>query len=395
MEVDVPQSLRLVIGRHLARLSDGTMAILNFAAVIGRSFTFELLEAATGEDAEQLLDRVEEGERTGLISSTLDHPASRFRFPHELVRQAVVEGLSPPGRQRIHLRVANAIERLHADALESHANDLAHHLLQAGAAATDPRRTVRFLAMAAKREISQSAYESAIRDLQNAFELLKQLPHSKERDNRELDLLFDYGLALLAARGWHVPERESTYLRAHKLCLELGGDPRLFSVLYGLWSLHHVRGQHPRAVPYAAGMTQLGMRSPNDGMLVQAHWARGCGQFFMGQFADAHVSFQEGISQYYRQRHGNLEREYGQDPCMSCLCYDAMTLWILGYAVQAAKRWQDSLNLACDIVHPFSLTWGLANLTIYYLIRRNLARAIDLIDEGLLLTKEHGFRRIR
>src|SRR5260370_11456022 len=243
MEVDVPQSLRLVIGRHLARLSDGTMAILNFAAVIGRSFTFELLEAATGEDAEQLLDRVEEGERTGLISSTLDHPAARFRFSHELVRQAVLEGLSPPRRQRIHLRVANAIERLHADALESHANDLAHHLLQAGAAATDPRRTVRFLAMAAKREISQSAYESAIRDLQNAFELLKQLPHSKERDNRELDLLFDYGLALLAARGWHVPERESPYLRAHNLRLELVGDPSLFSVLYGFLRLESGLGR--------------------------------------------------------------------------------------------------------------------------------------------------------
>ena len=391
VEIDVPQSLRLVIGRHLAMLCDETLTMLTSAAVIGRSFTFELLEAVTGEDAERLLDRVEDAESAGLISSTLDHAIARFQFSHELVRQAVIEGLSLPRRQRIHLRVANAIERLHIGSLEDHANDLAYHLLQAGSSSDDPGRTVRYLAIAAKREISQSAYYSAIRDLQNALKLLKQLPHSKERAHRELDLLFDYGLALVATRGWHVPERESIYLRAHELCQELGGDPRLFSVLFGLWSFHHVRGQHPKAVPYAAEMTQLGMRLADDGMVIQAHWATGSGEFFMGQFANAHASFQQGISKYDRQRHGSLALEYGQDPCMSCLCYDATTFWILGYADQAEKRAQDSLNLARELGHPFSLAWGLANLTIYYLIRRNLRRAVDLIDEGIALTKEHGF----
>lgn len=391
VEIDIPHSLRLVIGRHLAQLSEATLTMLNSAAVIGRSFTFELLETVTGEDAERLLDRVEEAERAGMISSTLDHPVARFQFAHELVRQAVIEGLSLPRRQRIHLRVANAIERLHADSIEDHANDLAYHLLQAGSASEDPGKTVRYLAIAAKREILQSAYDSAIRDLQNALKLLQQLPHSMERAHRELDLLFDYGLSLLAARGWHVPERENIYLRAHELCQELGGDPRLFSVLFGLWSFHHVRGQHPKAVPYAAEMMRLGIRSADDGMVVQAHWATGSGEFFMGQFTNAHASFQQGISKYDRQRHGTLALEYGQDPCMSCLCYDATTLWILGYADQAEKRAQDSLNLARELGHPFSLAWGLANLTIYYLIRRNLRRAVDLIDEGIALTKEHGF----
>jgi predicted ATPase len=78
VEVNLLQSLKVVIGRRLARLSNQTQTALGFAAVIGRSFTFELLQAASGENPEQLLDRLEAAERAGLIASTLDYPAARF-----------------------------------------------------------------------------------------------------------------------------------------------------------------------------------------------------------------------------------------------------------------------------------------------------------------------------
>jgi hypothetical protein len=57
--INVPQSLRLVIGRRIARLGDATVKALGTAAVIGRSFTFDLLAAATHMGAEALLDCIE------------------------------------------------------------------------------------------------------------------------------------------------------------------------------------------------------------------------------------------------------------------------------------------------------------------------------------------------
>ncbi|MGA9306592.1 MAG: AAA family ATPase, partial [Candidatus Sulfotelmatobacter sp.] len=110
---DVPESLRLVIGRRLAGLREQTRKILGTAAVIGRSFTFDLLEASTSTDTEVLLDCIEEAEGTGIISSTLEYPESLFRFSHELISQTVVSEISPPRRQRLHLSVAEAIERLY------------------------------------------------------------------------------------------------------------------------------------------------------------------------------------------------------------------------------------------------------------------------------------------
>ena len=389
-EIDVPQSLRLVIGRRLARLSEETRKVLGPAAVIGRSFTFELLEASTNMDADSLLDSVEEAEKAGLIYSTLGYPEASFQFSHELIRQAVLSDLSAPRRQRLHLNVVDGIERIHANALEDHAGDLAHHLWQAGRAA-EADKTVKYLAIAATQALKQSAYEGALRYFQNALALIKGLPLSQERARRELDILIDYGVALLATKGWYAPEMGSAFQRARELCESLDDDPRLFSVLYGLWSFHLVRGEHPKASNYSDEMIRLAPRIRNDGISAEAHWASGCTRFFKGQFAEAHTSLERGIGLYDLQKDRLLAFEFGQDPCVSCLCFDAMTLWMLGYPDQADKRAQEAITLARSLGYPFTRTWCLCMIAMYYSMRREYDAANVLVQEGLELTKEYGF----
>ena len=389
-EIDVPQSLRIVIGRRLARLSEDARKILGPAAVIGRSFTFELLEASTSIDADSLLDSVEEVEKAGLIYSTLGYPEASFQFSHELIRNAVLTDLSAPRRQRLHLNVVSGIERVHANALEDQAGNLAHHLWQAGRAA-DPDKTIEFLELAAQQALKQSAYEGALRYFQNALELLKVLPYSQERVRRELDIQIAYGLALLATKGWYAAEMGSTYRRAHELCQSLNDDLRLFPVLSGLWSYHLVRGEHSMAISYTDEMTSLAPRMQNDGMLIQADWASGCSRFFKGQFAEAHASLERGGRSYDRQKHRALAFQFGQDPCVSCHSFDAMTLWTLGYPDQAEKKAQEAIELARDLGYPFTLTWCLSMIGKYYSMRRDYKRAEEVITQGLTLTKEYGF----
>ena len=389
-EIDVPQTLRLVIGRRLAQLSEEARKILGPAAVIGRSFTFELLEASTKIDADSLLDYVEEVEKAALIYSTLGYPEASFQFSHELIRSAVLSELSAPRRQRLHLNVVSGIERVHANALEDQAGNLAHHLWQAGRAA-DPDKTVHFLALAARQALKQSAYEGALRYFQNALELLKGLPYSQDRARRELELQIDYGLALLATKGWYAPEMGNTYRRAHELCQSLSDDLRLFPVLSGLWSYHLVRGEHTMAISYTDEMTRLAPRMQNDGMVIQADWASGCSRFFKAQFVEAHARLERAPGLYDRQRHRALAFQFGQDPCVSCHCFDAMTLWILGYPDQAEKEAQEAIRLARELEYPFTLTWCLSMIAKYYTMRRDYAGAERVITEGLTLTKEYGF----
>src|SRR5207248_2204042 len=94
---------------------------------------------------------------------------------------------------------------IHGAAVDSHAADLAHHLWQAGAAA-DANKTLRFLALAGRLAIEQSAHQSALFYLNNALTLIQKLPESQERDQAEIGIQIDYGLAVLAMRGWYVSE---------------------------------------------------------------------------------------------------------------------------------------------------------------------------------------------
>jgi class 3 adenylate cyclase/tetratricopeptide (TPR) repeat protein len=203
-ELDVPEGVRLVIGRRLERVCEDCRRVLTAAAVIGRGFSFELLDAlgdpsagsGQGVDTDALLDAVDEAERARLIIAASDGPEARFTFAHELIRQTLIGGLSLPRRQRLHLRIAEAMERAYARSIEEHAADLAHHLYQAGAAA-DPEKTVRYLALAGDQALAAAAFEDALRHYENALSL-----HRADDRKGRADLLYRRGLALRSLGRW-------------------------------------------------------------------------------------------------------------------------------------------------------------------------------------------------
>jgi len=96
-EFDAPPSVRLVVARRLARLSELTQKMLATAAVIGRFFSFEILRASIGADVDSILEHVEEAGKAGLVFSFAESTKGRFAFSHELVRQAVSPACRRPG----------------------------------------------------------------------------------------------------------------------------------------------------------------------------------------------------------------------------------------------------------------------------------------------------------
>ena len=170
-ELDVPESVRLVLGRRLERLSEDARRALSAAAVFGRNFNFTLIAAMGGGLSEDgLLDALDEGERAGLVTSTADGTDVRFTFAHELIRQTMLTGLTTLRRQRIHLRLADTMERLYSDSLDEHAGDIAAHLLQAGVSA-DAARAARFLGIAGDRAMAASAFEEALRNYESGLSI--------------------------------------------------------------------------------------------------------------------------------------------------------------------------------------------------------------------------------
>ncbi len=82
--------------------------ILRQAAVIGTETDVRVLGAVAAADDRLILDAVEAGLLTGLITEPAD---GQIRFAHALVRDTLYDGLSRLRRSRLHARAAAAIER--------------------------------------------------------------------------------------------------------------------------------------------------------------------------------------------------------------------------------------------------------------------------------------------
>ena len=85
--LEVPEGIRLVIGRRVERLSPEARQVLTTAAVVGRSFDVGLLEALGDAEGDALLTAIEEAEAAKLILTVSSGRQVRWEFAHGLIRQ--------------------------------------------------------------------------------------------------------------------------------------------------------------------------------------------------------------------------------------------------------------------------------------------------------------------
>jgi tetratricopeptide (TPR) repeat protein len=350
-EVALPHSLRLVIGRRLALVTKETSRVLGTAAVVGRHFNFSLLDAATQSDPDRLVDSLEEAEQAGLISSRLEHPEARFRFAHEVIRRAVLDEISMARRQRLHLNIAQAMEQLHANSLEEHAEDLAHHFWSAGAAA-DPTKAIRYLQIAGEKAIQSSANVEAIGHLNKALQLLRGLPETTECLRQQLHLQTFLGTALIATKGFSSPEALQAYARARELSQLTGEAEQFFHVLFGQWLSNASRCEHRVALELGEQCLRLAQNTGDPGLVLEAHHALGVSLIIVGDLVSGLEHLERTVAMYDPKQHGDHAQIYGHDPAAVCLMHAGWALWLLGRPEQGLKRCNESLALAQQLSHP-------------------------------------------
>ena len=123
---EVPEGVRSLIDRRLARLPERAGQAVRVAAVAGEDFALRDVAAACEEPD----DAVAEGLDGAVAAGLVDEGASAgcYRFAHALVRQAVLAGLSGTRRALLHRRLAEVLEALPG---ERRLPEVARHLLDA------------------------------------------------------------------------------------------------------------------------------------------------------------------------------------------------------------------------------------------------------------------------
>ena len=160
----VPEGVKDLVSRRLARLEPETVEALTAAAVLGRDFRLATLEAMVRRPGEELLDALEEALRAGVVREDAEQ-VDRFAFAHALVRETLYDAPAHARRVRLHLRAGRALEAAGAPP-----GELAHHFFAArevgGAEAA-----VEYSAAAARQAVAAHAYEEAAWHLGQALQV--------------------------------------------------------------------------------------------------------------------------------------------------------------------------------------------------------------------------------
>ena len=228
-EIGVPQGVKEVIARRLAGLSEYCRDALTRAAVLGREFSFVVLQQMAESEDDALIGALEEALNAQLVTEALDTSNPAFAFTHALVRETLYGGLSGPRRQQLHARAARAIEATgDTDAVAA----LALHHRQAGSAGDAPK-AIEFSLQAGNRARELFAWEEAVTHWSGALEVMERTDAGEEVRARLLVALADL-LVVVGNLGDQIEYLE----RALELYQRLGDEERTAQVHSRLGMAH-------------------------------------------------------------------------------------------------------------------------------------------------------------
>jgi DNA-binding SARP family transcriptional activator len=198
--------LEALIEDRLRALDEPSRDLIGWAAALGGEFNPERLAAATVLPVAEVLGRIAQFERRGLLRPTVD---GGFDFVHGLVRQAVYRALSMPRRRALHRQIARALATASADDPWLH-GAVVHHASLAG----DARLAASAALAAGEHWLRVFANVEAAQVAERGLALLDEIPESAERARLDIGLLRLRVAAAAAPGGRALPVLAGRIVRA-------------------------------------------------------------------------------------------------------------------------------------------------------------------------------------
>jgi DNA-binding SARP family transcriptional activator len=220
----LPEGVKDVIARRLARLDAQAIEWLRAAAVIGRDFDSSLLERVVSLSEEEFLNALEEALSADLVVEVPNSPG-RYSFSHALIRETLYEGMSALRRARTHRRVGEVLEEGGED---RYLTALALHFTRA-ASPQDAEKAIEYAGRAGEQATSMLAHEEAVEHYVRALEV--QGHFAPDALERRCELLLLLGEARV--RAGERPLAWETFREAASLAVRLRDSASLSRAAIG------------------------------------------------------------------------------------------------------------------------------------------------------------------
>jgi predicted ATPase/class 3 adenylate cyclase len=404
----VPSTLKDSLMARLDRMA-ASKRVAQVASVLGREFTYPLLEAIFPGDKSSLADELSQLVSAGLVFQSGGISAKQaagaplkettqardvlFTFKHALVQDAAYDSLLKTERQQYHLATATALRDVFPDLYARQPELVAQHFT----AACRFEAAIPEWLRAGKQADTRSANQEASSHYRKGMELLTELPADSLVRGYELPLQLSYGMSVIMVRGYSVPEVATAITRARELCCKMGTSsamhdaPELPMVLWALWAFYVVRGDLNVSIKFAEEFLEVGKRRNDGALLIEANSMFVLEHLLAGNFIDTQKQMDECIERYSVEKYGMLAYQFTQDPLVVAGTLGSWNEYALGYPDRARAVCTMVLEHARKLGHNFSLNYAVAFSAWLYYFMEMPDEVERLANETLQIATENGY----
>ncbi len=381
---ELPPKIVAVIQSRFAPLSADARGLMELAAVLGRSFDYQLLATASSTPADELADTLDELWKRQIFR---EQDANSYDFSHDLIRDVAEAQISAPKRRALHLRIAEALEELYADDWEEIDGELAVHYEEAGIL----EQAVDNYQQAALANQETGALHNMILYLEKGIKCLSQMPDSPQNRHRKLQMQLTFGFALFQTRSAGDPAVEAAFSGAKRLA-EISDRPaELFQAIYGLVTFYMMRGNLQKMLDLSRQCLDLAQRTGDTGQRIASHMLIGVARFFMGNFHEATEYLQQVCDLYDPVEHRILGLMLGLDPGVAGYAYLGFSEWFLGYGDRALQHVLQAQFIADQLQHLYTEMMGNFYLGEFYFFRQEAPAAKAEAQRGIEIGSQYEF----
>lgn len=131
-KTEISSTITDTVLKRINRLTKDGLEVFTMASAIGKDFTFRVLLDIVAQDADKLLDILDEGLKLRLIIESGRPTKKGYSFVHDKIREVLNSRIDKSIMPGIHLRIGESLEKEYAAEKESVICEMADHFIKSG-----------------------------------------------------------------------------------------------------------------------------------------------------------------------------------------------------------------------------------------------------------------------
>jgi len=355
-------------------------------AAIGRDFTYSLIRLVTGESELKLRQDLLSLAQSELVFVQGEPPHAIYSFKHALIQDAIYGMLPKAERESSHDRIFVALEREFPELVEARPEMAAYHAEKA-----NRRERASELHLAAGlHALGRTAVVEAVRHLRHGIELVDAIEEPK-RSQLELELQAAIGPAYMATLGWSAVEVERSSQRLLELATMRADHARVYQAMWGLWTVHFVRGELHGALEIAQKVYDIAQSTGDPMLRITGGHALGYTSYYRADLEKARAIAVEALETSNLEVERRIVSVFQLSSGSIAHGFCAAAHWLLGYQEQAATRTEAWHELLEQLRHAPSTALSLAFEGYLLHMQRQPKKLRELAHRLRKISEQEGF----